>query len=279
MKMEKKKSDIPFEYVTIKTTISRIIKGLLAVPVSLIDLFPQNKREIVIVNEKGREELKPFTPYNSSSKECRIGGMKAFYEKYSIKDGEELVIQILDNDKFRIVPERIFKDKVVGIEKKLELSNTEEESKKYIDLLSAETKRTTEEVAKSEFLRCVSIEPTQRLHRSVSAKMKESVPSFTRNILLEIYKGKCQVTNFTFLTKSGTPYFEVHHIKPELGHHLKNLLVVSPNVHAQFTHANVEEFFDKEGWLRKVKFNDDEFFVRQAVDFITKEYFKEVHYS
>ncbi|MEK6552104.1 MAG: HNH endonuclease, partial [Bacteroidota bacterium] len=114
--------------------------------------------------------------------------------------------------------------------------------------------------------------------RSASATTKENVPPFIRKILLEVYKGKCQLTNFTFITESGVPYFEVHHIKPELAHHLKNILVVCPNVHRQFEYTNVKEYFDNDGWLRKVKFNEDEFFVRQAIDFVTKEYHKEVHY-
>ncbi|MEW5798399.1 MAG: HNH endonuclease signature motif containing protein [Bacteroidota bacterium] len=276
--MKKEKSDIPFEYVTIKTTIGRIRKGLLAIPVSLIDLFPQDKREIVVINERGKEEFKPFTPWNSSSRECRIGGLKDFYEKYSIQSGEELVIQILEGNKFKIVPERVFKNNIVNLEKSFELASTEQELNKYLDLLCTETKKTKEEVAKSEFLRTLSNKPTQRKSRLIMGKTKETVPLFIRKILLEIYKGKCQISNFTFLTKAGLPYFEIHHIKPELGHHFKNLLVVSPNVHAQFTYSNTEEYFDNEGWLRKVKFNDDEFFVRQAVDFIAKDYFKEVHY-
>ena len=97
--------------------------------------------------------------------------------------------------------------------------------------------------------------------------------------MLEVYQGRCQISNFTFLTKAGVPFFEIHHINRKEGHHLKNLLVVSPNVHAEFTYANVGHFFDKEGWLRKVKFNEEEFFVRQAIDFVTKEYYKEIHFE
>ena len=51
------------------------------------------------------------------------------------------------------------------------------------------------------------------------------------------------------------------------------------NIHAQFTYANLEEFFDEQGWLRRVKFNNDEFIVNQIVDNIPIKYEKEIHYQ
>jgi hypothetical protein len=78
--------------------------------------------------------------------------------------------------------------------------------------------------------------------------------------------------------KNGEPYFEIHHIKPEKGNHLKNLLVVSPNVHKEFTYANVENIFDNEDWLRVVKFNGEVFNVFQKIDFLQKSFMKEIHY-
>ncbi len=58
---------------------------------------------------------------------------------------------------------------------------------------------------------------------------------------------------------------------------LKNLLVVSPNVHAQFTHAPVRETFDEEGWLREVSFNSENYKVTQAIDNLSKVFFKAVY--
>lgn len=107
--MKKVKSDLPLNYITIKVTKSRINKGLLAIPVSLIDLFPKKSNKIFLVNEYGKVETKSFTQYNSSSRECRIGGLRSFYDNYKIIDGEELVIQLIDDNKFRIIPEKYFK--------------------------------------------------------------------------------------------------------------------------------------------------------------------------
>jgi len=110
-------------------------------------------------------------------------------------------------------------------------------------------------------------------------QVKENIPLSLRKILELIYEGKCQVSNFTFTQRNRKPYFEIHHIKPDLGNNIKNLLVVSPNIHAMFTYANCEEYFDNEGWLRKVKFNHEEFNVYQAIDNIKDKYFeKNVHF-
>lgn len=277
-KVEKISSQIPFDYITVKVTQSRIAYGYLTIPISLTDLFPKKATDISLINDAGKEERKQFSPDTTKGKENRIYGLRKFFNKYKIQDGDEIVIQMIDENKYKIIPENIFKNSIVDLERKIESSQTDKEVDKYIELLSSKTKKTNEEVAKSEFLRLISKKSSQRNTRSVSTTTKENVPPFIRKILLEVYKGKCQLTNFTFITKYGLPYFEVHHIKPKLTHHPKNLLVVCPNVHRQFDKANVEEYFDSDGWLRKVKFNDDEFFVRQAIDFVTKEYHKEVHY-
>ncbi|MDZ4203463.1 MAG: hypothetical protein U1C46_01475 [Bacteroidales bacterium] len=134
--MKKLEANIPFDYITVKTTKSRIDKGLLAIPVSLVDLFPKTSTKIFLLNETGKDEAKNFTPYNSSSRECRIGGLKEFYTKNKIKDGDELVIQLLDDDKFKIIPERIFEKQVLNLETKIEKSLDEKETDKFLKQLS-----------------------------------------------------------------------------------------------------------------------------------------------
>lgn len=277
--MKKVNSQIPFDYVTVKITKSRIDKGLLAIPVSLVDLFPKTSKKIFLLNEIGKEEVKIFTPYNSSSRECRIGGLKEFYTKNKIKDGDELVIQLLDNDKFRIIPERIFEKQVLDLEIKIERSINETEAEQHIQKLSKVTNKTSDEVIKGEFIRLASQEiSTRNLKIIKEAKVKENIPATLRKILLEVYKGKCQISDFSFLMKNGKPYFEIHHIDASKGNHFKNLLVVSPNVHSQFTHANLEQSFDTEGWLRKVKFNTQPYKVFQIIDTLPKLFEKEIHF-
>jgi hypothetical protein len=46
-----------------------------------------------------------------------------------------------------------------------------------------------------------------------------------------------------------------------------------------FTHANREEYFDNDGWLRKVNFNDNIFNVYQAIDnFKDRSFVKDIHF-
>lgn len=277
--MQKVDSQIPFDYVTVKTTKSRIEKGLLAIPVSLIDLFPKTAAKIYLINETGSEQAKSFTPYNSSSRECRIGGLKEFYIKNKIQDGDELIIQLLDNEKYKIIPEKIFQKQVLELEKKIDNSTKETDFENHIERISKITNKNSEEVIKSEFVRLANQKVAIRKIRIKSEiKTKENVPTAMRKILRELYGGKCQVSNFTFLMKDGNPYFEIHHIDPLKGNHFKNLLVVSPNVHKQFTFSNLAQYFDEESWLRKVEFNEQAYSVFQIIDNLPKCFVKEIHY-
>jgi len=206
--MQTIKSQIHFDYITVKTTKSRIEKGLLAIPVSLVDLFPKNGKRIFLLNELGKEEAKSFTPYNSSSRECRIGGLKEFYTKNKIKDGDELVIQLLDDDKFKIIPENIFERQISDLELKIDKSLNENEVEKHLQKLSRITNITSDDVIKSEFVRLAKQEIIPRKTRIVPhIKIKENVPAPFRKILLELYRGKCQVSNFYFLDEEWNTVF------------------------------------------------------------------------
>ena len=280
MTMKTIESKLPFNYKTIRITQSRINKGLLAIPVSLIDYFPKRKNRIYVAFGKDKEAiLKNFTPYSSSSRESRIGGMKSFYKDFKVQDGDELVIQILDKDRYRIFTEKQFENKITKIEEELDKSKDEVEASSKLQQISTITNCGFEETLLSEFYRLSKKDINKRISKSRVSKTKTSVSASIRTILSTIYNGKCQISGFGFLMKTGKPYFEIHHIKPDLGDHLKNLLVVSPNVHAQFTYANLEEFFDEQGWLRQVKFNNNEFIVNQIVDSMPIKYKKEIHYQ
>jgi len=273
-------SKIPFSYKTIRVTQSRIDKGLLAIPVSLVDYFPKRKTNIYIAfGESLKVSQKNFTPYTSSSRECRIGGMRTFYENFKIKDGDELVVQILDDKKYKILTEKQFENSVKKSEQELDKSKDEKEADSKLKKITTVTNVNFQETLLSEYLRLSRNELGKRKYHNLRiGKRKEGVPPSIRKILTEIYNGKCQITQFSFLMTNGIPYFEIHHIIPHLGNHLKNLLVVCPNIHAQFTYAKVKEFFDQEGWLRKVKFNNDEHIVTHIIDQIPTKFEKEIHH-
>lgn len=279
--MERIPSEIPFDYKTIKVTESRIDKGLLAIPVSLLDFFPQNKAQIrVAVGPKGVLEPKNFTPYSSRSRECRIGGMREFYTTFSVRSGDEVVVQRIGQDEYRVLTEKQFEELVIGAEKKLDSSTSEEDAEASLKEISAVTAADLKATALSEYYRLSRRAMDRRRYRQVnSTKVREETPPVLRHLLGEIYGGRCQVSDFGFLMKNGKPYFETHHIRPAWGHHVKNVLVVCPNVHAQFTHAHVDEFFDEDGWLRRVKFNGEEFMVKHAIDMIPGMFTKEIHFE
>src|SRR5438105_3009214 len=108
--MQQVQSEIGYNYVTIKITRSRIDKGLLAIPVSLLDKFPKEKRKITIFfDDEEQSSIKNFTPSNSSSQECRINGLASWFVKNKIQDQDEIVIQFLDEDEnegiYRLIKE------------------------------------------------------------------------------------------------------------------------------------------------------------------------------
>ncbi len=272
-------SRIPFNYKTIKVTQSRIDKGLLTIPVSLIDYFPNQKTKVYVatgISEKA--SAKNFTPYTSSSRECRIGGMRDFYEKFQIQDGDEIVIQMLEDNKYRILPERQFENIVRKLENEFDKSQSEDEAELKLHEVSKITSSGLKDTIFNEYYRLSTRQIEKRMYKkAILTQRKASAPFSIKKLLTEIYEGKCQITGFTFITKNGEPYFEIHHIKPELGNHLKNLLVVSPNIHAQFSYAVVEDFFDQEGWLRRVSFNGKNFHVNHVIDKIPNKFEKEIH--
>jgi hypothetical protein len=278
--MEKQiKSDIPLDYITVKITNSRIAKGLLAIPASLIYMFPQQKGWIFIENTNGVCEKKTYTPYTSSSRECRIGGLKVFFDKYGVQDNDELVIQKINDNTFRLLPDKNFRQGIMASLNKFENSVDEIEADKYLKEASLLSNLNQNIILCNEFVKLSNekIPPRKIEYNTKPSLNKEDVPLSIRKILLSIYKGQCQISGFTFLMKNGMPYFEIHHINPLNGNHPKNLLVVCPNVHAQFTYANLEQSFDDNGWLRYVKFNNEQFSICQIIDKLQLDFKKEIH--
>lgn len=250
----------------------------MAIPVSLVDKFPQNQKEITIYLDSSDVPLqKNFTHYNSTSRECRIGGMKDFFLQHNIQSNDEIVVEFLDNGIFRIITENRFKKLIAKAQQSI-ISIKETDFEKSLSVIKKLTNENKSTILKNEYIRLIENKIEKRNWKQINPRLvKENVPTSLRKILQEVYNGKCQVSGFTFLTKLGIPYFELHHIKPELGNHLKNLLVVSANIHVQFTHARLKETFDKDGWLREVNLNDENFKVTQAIDNISKDFFKEIY--
>ena len=118
------KSEINYSYKTIRVTKSRIEKGLLAIPRGFNNYLPKiNQRIKIYLDYSSTPLLKNFSSYFSSTNENRIGGLKDWYYDNQIKEGDEIILQILDKEKFayRLLKEQDFIKKTKEIQNNLEM--------------------------------------------------------------------------------------------------------------------------------------------------------------
>ena len=246
------KSNINYSYATIKITQSRIDKGLIAIPVSLTKWFPDKNDTIqVYLSDSPVSQIKHYSSYRSSTRECRIGGMKDWLRENNIKSEEEIVIQFIDKERFiyRLIPERNFILKTKELQYKFDASENEQEASEKIINLTEWTHLDRNKVALNEYHRLIdtSVSEDRQYIKKDASRARESTPANLRTLLEEIYKGYCQLCDFWFLKRDKRPYFEIHHLNPLKGHHPKNLVAVCGNCHDQFEYAEVKENFDDDG--------------------------------
>lgn len=269
-KIIRRKSQINYSYATIKITQSRINKGLIAIPVTLTNWFPDHNDTIqVYLNDSPVSQTKHYSSYDSSTRECRIGGMRQWFQQNNITSGEEVVIQLVDKERFiyRLIPERNFILKTKELQDSFDNSETEEEASEQITTLAEWTDLDKQKVVLSEYNRLVTTAPTQerRYVKKHSNQAREGVPYNLRVLLGDIYRGHCQVCDFWFLKKDSKTYFETHHIYPLQGNNPKNLVLVCANCHRQFEYADVNQEFNDGGWLIKVSFNNRVYSLNQIL--------------
>ncbi len=276
------KSQINYNYATIRITQSRIDKGLIAIPVSLAQWFPDKNQTIqVYLNDSPDTQTKHYSSYSSSTRECRIGGVKEWFQQNNIKSGSEIVIQFIDEERFiyRLIPERNFVTKTQELQQSFDISETGREASTKITTLAQWTRSNEDKVILNEYYRLIntlSSEDRQYIKRSPS-RTRESVPANLRTLLKDIYKGHCQICDFGFLAMDKEPYFEIHHLDPLKGHHPQNLLVVCGNCHNQFERADVKQEFNDYHWLVRVYFNETEHPVKHAVPTMKiEDFYKEL---
>jgi len=149
----------------------------------------------------------------------------------------------------------------------LQAALTDSEAEQQLSSLSRLTRKRPRELAQEELLRIAQQSPRQRRPRVSpgAAERHEGVSSGIRVLLRELHDGKCQLCSFTFEKRNGEPYFEIHHLDPEVGHHPSNLLVVCPNCHAQFEHATITDSKWSSIWLVGVTINGKRIAVRQPL--------------
>ena len=276
-------SPINYNYATIRITQSRLNKGLIAIPVSLAKWFPEHNGRIQIyLDDAINPEIKQYSSYKSSTRECRVGGMAEWFRDNKIKEGDEIVLQLMDKEHFvyRLIPESRFILKTHEIQNNLDTSQSEISAEEEIDKLSKWAGITQGKVVLNEYIRLINTIPaTERRYVSrYSKQAKESTPCNLRVLLGNIYKGHCQICDFWFLKKDSGPFFEIHHINPLLSNNPRNLVVVCANCHRQFEYADVRNEFNQDNWLIKVRFNDKLYPVNQIIVTTKQEEFvKQLH--
>jgi 5-methylcytosine-specific restriction endonuclease McrA len=268
--MIENESLINYNYATIKLTKSRIDKGLIAIPRSMSEWFPEYNTKINIYFDDTKNlQTKNYSSFKSSTNESRIGGMKSWFKKQQIKDGDELIVQIIDKERkiYKIVPENYFIEKTQKLQLNFDHSKEDSDADKLLRKISKWTSKDENKVVFNEYqrlIKTISIKKRKYIERK-SQKAKENVPANIRVLLQKLYKGHCQICDFTFLKKDNTPYFEIHHLNASQGHHPKNLILVCANCHRQFEYANVDKKFNQEDWLSEVYFNETFYTVNQVI--------------
>ncbi|HWP90782.1 MAG TPA: hypothetical protein VNN20_01090 [Thermodesulfobacteriota bacterium] len=123
--------------------------------------------------------------------------MKQWFHTNNITSGDEVVIQLIDKERFiyRLIPERNFIKKTKELQDNFDNSETEEEASERISALSEWTDLEKQKVVLSEYHRLASIVRIQerRYVKKHSNQARESVPFNLRVLLGDIYRGHCQI--------------------------------------------------------------------------------------
>lgn len=253
-------SRIDYDYATVRLTQGRVDKGLIAIPKGLAHLFPA-RNGVVHVYLDNSNILQPmsYSSFDSSTKECRVGGLRRWFDRTGIKSGDEIVIQVIDKSSavYRFALERTFVQNTQRLQSGIDTAKHGADVLKEVSELCNWVNVEPSQVFVKEFARLARAKlMKERRNVARESRVRESVPSYLKVLFERVYKGHCQICDFWFMKRDGNPYYEMHHIRPDLAHHPKNLLVVCGNCHNQFEFADVETGFDQSGWLKRVRFND-----------------------
>jgi len=253
---------------TLYATDSRISKGLLAIPRKFGGEFPATKGKILVVFDDGtRVEPKIYVPYDPKIKESRVFGLSRWFSRHGIVAGDAITITLEDPVKriYRIALDRFIQQRrVVEARRQLYTTDSPEIAGEQLRRLAECKKEKVQEIAFQEIALIAQRPLLKRKRLMVLQKGRaEAVPAALRALLEAIHQGKCQICDFTFRKRDGKPYFEIHHLEPDKGHHPMNVLVICPNCHAQLENATVAETERVMGWLVAVRINGKRFKVRQ----------------
>lgn len=252
------------ESLRVPLTKSRLEKGLLAISRRFQKLFPPSAQKLsVFFDDDATPHQKPYTPYESTTRECRIYNLRQWFRKHQATVGDWVEV-VVEASGYRLIFRKRSEEEA-KYRKELQDAETEEQAEDALRKLAQTQRRSTRKAALKELERLVR-QAWERKRVTVAPRERyEGLPVSIRALLKVVYEGRCQICGFTFLKRNGEPYFEVHHIDPNGGHQPQNLLVLCANCHAQMEHANVEVKRDEQGWVVAVVINGEERPVYQAL--------------
>jgi hypothetical protein len=253
--------------VRIKLTSSRLDKGLLAIPKRYQRLFPKRTGKVsVLLGAAAKAERKRYTPYSSPARECRIYGLRDWFERRKAQRGDWIELSVVDvaNAVYRLVFRKQSREEKRW-RQKLQEAETELQATEALSNLAKARWQSQRKAAVSELQRLKEIGWERKRISLPSSARYESIPASLRTLLRTVYQGRCQICGYTFPMPNGQPYFEVHHIDAHSGHQPKNLLLLCANCHAQMEHTDVELERDCLGWVYTVVINGERRPVYQAL--------------
>jgi len=250
--------------IRVRLTKSRIEKGLLAISRKFRQWFPSSAQKLtVFFDNETVPHLKPYTPYESTARECRIYNLHRWFQKHQATVGDWVEI-IAEATGYRLIFRKRIEEEA-RFRQELQEATTEEQATEALRKLAQTQRRSPRKAALKELERLAQ-HPWERKRVTVAPRERyEGVPASLRALLKAVYEGRCQICGFTFRKRNGEPYFEVHHVDPNGGHQPQNLLVLCPNCHAQMEHAEVDVRRDENGWVIAVTINGEEKAVYQAL--------------
>lgn len=245
-------------------TKSRLEKGLLAISRKFRSLFPSSAQKVtVFFDDDAKPYQKPYTPYESTTRECRIYNLRQWFRKHQAVVGDWVEV-IVETTGYRLIFRKRSEEEI-RYRRELQEAETEEHATNALRKLAQTQRRSLRKAALKELERLSK--RTWERKRVIAAPREryEGVPASLRALLKVVYEGRCQICGFTFFKRNGEPYFEVHHVDPEGGHQPQNLLVLCANCHAQMEHADVAVERDAQGWIVAVTINGERRPVHQAL--------------
>jgi len=245
-------------------TKSRLEKGLLAISRKFRSLFPSSAQRVtVFFDDDSKPYQKPYTPYESTTRECRIYNLRQWFRRHRAAVGDWVEV-IVEATGYRLIFRKQSEEEM-RYRRELHEAGTEEHATNALRKLAQTRRRPLRKTALEELER-LSKKTWERKRIVTSPRERyEGVPASLRALLKVVYEGRCQICGFTFFKRNGEPYFEVHHVDPEGGHQPQNLLVLCANCHAQMEHANVAVERDAQGWVVAVTINGERHPVHQAL--------------